>query len=270
MNRINSASTRIIGAGCSAAALLLATAHPSPGASAEVSEVVADVSVNKGGASQPANVGDTVGGSTALKTGRKSRAELTFDDATLLRVGSNTLFSFEEQDGKGKGFTMTQGTAFIATPKGKAHGGVFIHCAGITAAITGSSSTVTHTDKGVGIFAATGDNFLIVDGKWIKVEPFTFTWIPWKFDASGDKVPDLDNMVTNPYDALAQVDSGWVSRNLSPEVRERILAKKIELFGDGELSNAPQAANQDDLRVVRTLNQHTPPPNNPGNDNNPR
>jgi hypothetical protein len=265
--------TRIIGVSCIAATLSLITAHPSPGASAEVSEVVAKVSVSQGNTSQPASVGDTVAGNTALRTGTKSRAELTFEDSTLLRVGSNTIFSFAEKQGKGKGFTMTRGTAFIATPKGKAHGGVYINCGGVTAAITGSSSTVSNTDKGVGMFAATGDNYLIIDGNWIKVEPFTFTYIPWKKDASGKKVPDLDNKITKSYDALAQIDSGWVSENLSKDIRERIIAKKKELFGAGQLSNAPNTGDDNPvIDTTRTFGGNTPPPGRPnvGNDNAPR
>ena len=110
------------------------------------------------------------------------------------------------------------------------------------------------------MFAATGDNFLIIDGNWIKVEPFSFTFVPWKKDASGKEVPDLENRFTKSYDALVQIGTGWVCETLSDDIRERIIAKKKELFGDGQLNNSPDTENQDELRDIRTLNNHTPPP----------
>ncbi len=251
-----------LGANAVAVALLLAISQPQPAfaASAELSEVIRKVSITEGGASHQAKVGETLDAQTFLKTGRKSRAELTFADSTLLRVGSNTSFSFAKGHGKGKDFALTHGTAFISAPK--KHGGVFINCGLITAAITGSTSTVTNTSNGVGMFAATGDNFLIHDGHWIRVKEFTFTWIPWIIDDAGNKVPDLDNMVNFPYDALAQTDTAWVCRNLDEAIRNKIKAKKIQLFGDGELSNRPQTNNDHEIRNITV---HTPPPPPPGN-----
>ncbi|MEO6053262.1 MAG: hypothetical protein ABIP97_04550, partial [Chthoniobacterales bacterium] len=40
----------------------------------------------------PASIGSTIHGSTGVKTGAGSRAELTFNDQTLARLGANTLF----------------------------------------------------------------------------------------------------------------------------------------------------------------------------------
>ena len=87
---MKSPSILLAGVTCTAAALLVA-AHPAAAASsAEVSEIVKDVSIS----GRQASLGDTLSGNTALKTGTRSRAELTFEDTTLLRVGSNTVFSF--------------------------------------------------------------------------------------------------------------------------------------------------------------------------------
>ena len=165
-------SSLILGIACAAAAILAAS--PTAAAdTAEVSEVVKDVAID----SRQASVGDNVSGSTSLKTGRKSRAELTFQDSTLLRIGSNTIFSFAKSGQKGKNFKLTHGTAFISAPD--KHNGVRINCGGVTAAITGSESTVTNTNSGVGLFAATGANsFILPDGSSLVVLPFFFTWIP--------------------------------------------------------------------------------------------
>src|SRR5438132_11249543 len=44
---------------------------------------------------RPAVVGDMVEGKKTLLTGRKSRAELLFNDNTIARLGANSVFSFK-------------------------------------------------------------------------------------------------------------------------------------------------------------------------------
>src|SRR5437879_12094703 len=62
---------------------------------ARVTEVIHDVRLLAGQtAARPATVNDTVHEGTAVRTGTDSRAELTFLDQTLTRLGANTVFSF--------------------------------------------------------------------------------------------------------------------------------------------------------------------------------
>src|SRR5438270_549269 len=62
---------------------------------ARVTEVVRDVHLLAGqSAARAAIVSDTVHEGTAVRTGSDSRAELTFVDRTLTRLGANTVFSF--------------------------------------------------------------------------------------------------------------------------------------------------------------------------------
>jgi len=62
---------------------------------ARVTEVVQDVHLLAGqNAARPAALNDTVNEGTAVRTGSDSRAELTFLDRTLTRLGANTVFSF--------------------------------------------------------------------------------------------------------------------------------------------------------------------------------
>src|SRR5438477_27815 len=47
-------------------------------------------------AARAANVNDAITTGTAVWTGTDSRAELTFPDLTITRLGANTVFSFNE------------------------------------------------------------------------------------------------------------------------------------------------------------------------------
>lgn len=118
------------------AALTLATGTAAPLKSAKVTQVVKDVRLYpSGGEGRAATVGDELRGSAALHTGRRSRAELTFPDSTLTRIGANSVFSFA---GGGREVDLQQGSLLIQTPKG--NGGATIRTATVTAAITGSTA----------------------------------------------------------------------------------------------------------------------------------
>src|SRR5262249_24479283 len=62
---------------------------------ARVSQVIQDVRLLEAhAASHPAAVNDKVIQGSAVRTGAESRAELTFNDLTITRLGANTSFSF--------------------------------------------------------------------------------------------------------------------------------------------------------------------------------
>src|ERR1700730_12951275 len=64
---------------------------------ARVTQVIKDVKLLPGQAApRAAAVSDNVSGDTAVRTGADSRAELTFTDLTIARLGANTIFSFNE------------------------------------------------------------------------------------------------------------------------------------------------------------------------------
>ncbi|PYK64447.1 MAG: hypothetical protein DME50_13495, partial [Verrucomicrobia bacterium] len=63
---------------------------------ARVSQVIQDVRVlETHGAPRPAAVNDKVIQGMGVRTGVESRAELTFTDLTITRLGANTVFSFK-------------------------------------------------------------------------------------------------------------------------------------------------------------------------------
>ena len=63
---------------------------------AQVTQVMQDVRVLPSNAApRPASVKDRIHQDEAVRTGVQSRAELTFTDMTITRLGSQTIFSFK-------------------------------------------------------------------------------------------------------------------------------------------------------------------------------
>jgi len=63
-------------------------------------------------APRPASISDNVGPGTAVRTGSDSRAELTFADRTLARLGANSVLSFSEGE-----FDLANGSILLYLPK---------------------------------------------------------------------------------------------------------------------------------------------------------
>ena len=102
---------------------------------ARVTQVVKDVKLLPGQAApRPAQVSDEVRDGTAVRTGVESRAELTFTDQTLARLGANSIFSFSQGT---RNLELGGGAMLLRVPKDA--GGAQITTAAITAAITGTT-----------------------------------------------------------------------------------------------------------------------------------
>src|SRR5882762_71027 len=100
---------------------------------ARITEVVHDVRLLAAQtAGRPAAVNDTVREGTAVRTGTNSRAELTFTDQTLTRLGANTVFSF---GGAARTYDLGSGAILMSAPKET--GTVKITTAVTTCAVTG-------------------------------------------------------------------------------------------------------------------------------------
>ncbi len=107
---------------------------------ARVTQVVKDVKLLAGQAEpRPATLSDNVRGDTAVRTGVDSRAELTFSDLTIARLGANTIFSFN--DGT-RTVDLGNGAILLRVPKGS--GGAKVQTAAVTAAITGTTVIVEY------------------------------------------------------------------------------------------------------------------------------
>src|SRR4051812_19785810 len=110
---------------------------------ARVTQVVKDVKILESQAApRPATLSDTVRGNTAVRTGAESRAELTFGDLTIARLGANTIFSFNQGS---RTVDLGNGAILLRVPKGS--GGAKIQTAAVTAAITGTTVIVEYHPK---------------------------------------------------------------------------------------------------------------------------
>src|SRR5438477_13174159 len=102
---------------------------------ARVTQIIRDVRLLPNAApARPAVVNDPVRDGTAVRTGLESRTELMFPDATLARLGANTIFSFSEGT---RNLELTDGAMLLRVPKNA--GGAKINTAAVTAAITGTT-----------------------------------------------------------------------------------------------------------------------------------
>lgn len=102
---------------------------------ANISKVVKDVKVSeKSSQAYPAKEGQSFTGSSTLLTGRDSRAELSFADKTVTRIGANSVFRFKSGT---RDMEIVQGSFLLNVPKNA--GGAKIRTATVTAAITGTT-----------------------------------------------------------------------------------------------------------------------------------
>jgi hypothetical protein len=100
---------------------------------ARVTEVIHDVRLlTAKTAGHPAAVNDAVHEGTAVRTGTDSRAELTFTDQTLTRLGANTVFSF---GGAARTYDLGSGAILMSAPRES--GTVKITTAVATCAVSG-------------------------------------------------------------------------------------------------------------------------------------
>jgi hypothetical protein len=100
---------------------------------AQVTQVVQDVRVLPSNAApRPASLHDRVHQDEAVRTGVESRSELTFQDMTITRLGSQTIFSFK---GGTRTINLKSGSILLSVPKNS--GGGQIKTAAVTASISG-------------------------------------------------------------------------------------------------------------------------------------
>src|SRR5437667_5260117 len=126
---------------------------------ARVSQVIQDVRVlETHGAPRPAAVNDKVIQGIGVRTGVESRAELTFTDLTITRLGANTVFSFKQG---ARELDLTSGAVLLQIPP-KAPA-VKVSTSAVTAAITGGTAlfatgppTKFMVLEGIGTFYPTG------------------------------------------------------------------------------------------------------------------
>ena len=148
----------------SAALCLSGAAADTKLTSATVTEVrnEAKLYVFVGGAEasvRPAKVKDVVTGDRALRTGKASRAELEFNDKSIVRLGANTVFSFQPQT---RLLKLEKGTILYQQPKGV--GATRIATASATCAITGTTVLIQHLTTASGAQSAV---YVVLEGSMV-------------------------------------------------------------------------------------------------------
>jgi hypothetical protein len=109
---------------------------------------------------RPAAVSESVKANNFIQTGSESRAELQFKDKSLVRVGQNSIFSFES---KSRTLSLQEGSMLFYVAPG--NGGGTIKTPAMTAAITGTLCKVS-TDT---IATLRGSVTIQVSGKPLKI-----------------------------------------------------------------------------------------------------
>jgi len=115
-------------------------AHAAKFTSAEISKKVNEVNLLlPDQTTRPGEVGSVVSGSTAVSTGSSSRAELSFPDESVVRLGSDSVFSFTTD---GRDVNLDKGTLLMQSKKFR--GKTQIKTAAVTAAITGTTILIEY------------------------------------------------------------------------------------------------------------------------------
>jgi hypothetical protein len=123
-----------------ASVLAVGLAQGAPLKSANLTKKVNNVRISESSRqAREAQVGDKLTGSSTVLTGRQSRAELTFPDKTITRIGANAAFSFSSGS---RDMAIQQGSFLLQVPKGA--GGATIRTSTVTAAITGTTTMMEY------------------------------------------------------------------------------------------------------------------------------
>jgi hypothetical protein len=124
---------------------------------AVVTQIVQDVRVLPShAAARPASLNETIRQGTGVRTGTDSRAELTFADQSLTRLGANTVFSFEQG---GRDLNLSSGAALICVPPEA--GTVRVSAPAVSAAVSGGIAMFeTHKNSWVKVIIIEGQGVI--------------------------------------------------------------------------------------------------------------
>ena len=205
---------------------------------ARLTQIIKDVNILPiSEKSRPAKVGDSITGKTAVSTGRRSRAELEFQDKTLLRLGSSTHFSIKTGT---RTIQMQRGSVLLQTsPSG---GRVNIRTGSVTAVVSGSLGAFAiapGNTPGINILkfiSFYGTMQLEVDGMKDPIILQPWQMLIWQLDVNGRPAgrPQLVSIDIMRLMASSQLFNGFVDSSLlDPEK----LAAQISSLRDQKGNN---------------------------------
>ncbi len=204
---------------------------------------------------RPAEVNDVVRASNFLQTETDSRAELKYDDGSLVRIGQNTVFSFEAIT---RTLSLNKGSMIFYVPKGS--GGANVKTPSLTAAITGTIGKVSRNY----IAILEGSIVLRPSGKVVNAGQFA------RMEQDGSITIDF-------YDPTKELDGKLMGFNGPlPMLSERIFVREgfwkpdISPFDTFDRTNGhPGARELLDPQVAGPANRPERPTNVPPPDNTP-
>jgi len=236
---------------------------------ARVSQVIQDVRVlETHGAPRAAAVNDKVTQGMAVRTGVESRAELTFTDLTITRLGANTVFSFKQG---ARELDLTSGAVLLQIPPEAP--AVKVSTSAVTAAITGGTAlfatgppTKFMVLEGIGTFYPAGHPeraatinggemmTMMADGRMTKPEKFDVKLV-LKTSRLIKDFPPLENMPL----VMAVVDLQLAEQQLASLNSQTLARDLVDVIGTTD-----QNVNANPLVLVKnSTSSPTPPPPTP-------
>lgn len=221
---------------------------------------------------RPAKVKDVVMGDRALRTGRASRAELEFNDKSLVRLGSNTVFSFQPQT---RFLKLEKGTILYQQPKGV--GATRIATASATCAITGTTVLIQQVTTPSG---AVHSVYVVLEGSMVVTINGVAYTVPAGYalvdDGTGKpKIVQVDvaaimrsSALLTAFPELASL--GAIQDTINSQVgQENANLGDVlkDLFGDGTTVNAQDIQTRPGAVPLIIPPPPPPPPPPPKNDN---
>jgi len=236
---------------------------------ARVSQVIQDVRVlETHGAPRAAAVNDKVTQGMGVRTGVESRAELTFTDLTITRLGANTVFSFKQG---ARELDLTSGAVLLQIPPEAP--AVKVSTSAVTAAITGGTAlfatgppTKFMVLEGIGRFYPAGHPertatinggemmTMMADGRMTKPEKFDVKLV-LKTSRLIKDFPPLENMPL----VMAVVDLQLAEQQLAGLNSQALARDLVDVIGTTD-----QNVNANPVVLVRnSTSSPTPPPPTP-------
>lgn len=225
--------------------------------SATVSKRKGDVKVLKSKEkARQAKLKEKLSAAQSLQTGRRSRAELTFPNKAITRLGANTSFSFRSN---GRNLKLNRGTLLLQVPKGR--GGATIHSGSVTAAITGTTIMMEYRKgKWVKLISLEGKVSLNTKQGRIVLKPGQMVFLK-----------DDGKVLTRPVDLdlkrLVETSKLVNSKGLGRLPKSALvliqkeIAKQERLMKSGKLSRQTATKRKGIARLDKKVRRiHTPPP----------
>jgi uncharacterized cupin superfamily protein len=261
-------------AGTAALLFALGNLSAAPLKAAVLTTAVKDVKVSeKSAAARPASVGQKLGTSSTLLTGRGSRAALMFQDKTVTRIGANSVFRFNSGT---RDLAVEKGSFLLQVPKNA--GGATIRTATVTAAITGTTVIVEFNpgkwnkfvclEGNATITHQNGDKIVISAGQMLVMNPDAKSF-PELIIINIKKMIETSNLMDDGiFGDLDQTAMNAIAETIAGQLQRRQMGNLIPqgLLGDGpypheDRPNGPGTRTVLPESPVRESGQEFPPSN---------